>query len=143
MGNSTWITRNMGEQQNTAYRREQVRCARILRDKLGNSQIRQEYEVRYLKIDGTKAPNAYLDVAIPKKKIAIRLMGEIHLKSGKRKMKDWYQEEALKQAGWKVYDLHKDEFPNLWKDKRSPETDKLSKDEVLNRLGLNGTDTNL
>ena len=71
MGNSTWITRNMGEQQNTAYRREQVRCARILRDKLGNSQIRQEYEVRYLKIDGTKAPNAYLDVAIPKKKTII------------------------------------------------------------------------
>jgi len=126
----------MGEQGNTEYRREQVRCARILRDRLGNSAVRQEYTLRNLKIDGARAPNAILDIAIPKEKMAIRLMGKIHDKSKKINLKDWYQGEALIQAGWAVYDFHEDEFPNLWKSKRGAEVDQASKEEVLKALGL-------
>jgi len=136
MGSSNWILRNMGEQGNTEYRREQVRCARILRDKLGNGAVRQEYTLRNLKIDGSKAPNAVLDIAIPKEKMAIRLMGIIHDKSKKRYWGDWYQRESLIQAGWAVYDFHEDEFPNLWKAKRGAEVDQASKEEVLKALGL-------
>jgi len=136
MGNSNWILRNMGDQDNTEYRREQVRCARILRDRLGNNAIRQEYVVRNLKIDGASAPNCVLDIAIPKEKIAIRMMGGIHDKSKKRGIKDWYQKEALAQAKWAVYDFHADEFPNLWKPKRSHEVDMASKEEVLRALGF-------
>lgn len=136
MGNSNWILRNMGEQGNTEYRREQVRCARILRDFLGNSAVRQEYILRDLKIDGERAPNAILDLAIPKEKIAIRMMGKIHDKSKNRNLKDWYQNEALIQAKWAVYDFHEDDFPNLWKPKRSHEVDLASKEEVLRALGF-------
>ncbi len=136
MGSSNWILRNMGEQGNTEYRREQVRCARILRDKLGNSAVRQEYTLRNLKIDGARAPNAILDIAIPKEKMAIRMMGKIHDKSKKINLKDWYQREALIQAGWVVYDFHEDDFPNLWKSKRGAEVDQASKEEVLKALGF-------
>jgi len=136
MGNSNWILRNMGEQGNTEYRREQVRCARILRDRLGNNAVRQEYVLKNLKIDGERAPNAILDIAIPKEKMAIRLMGKIHDKSKKRNLKDWYQGEALIQAKWAVYDFHEDDFPNLWKPKRGAEVDQASKEEVLKALGL-------
>ncbi len=136
MGSSNWILRNMGEQGNTEYRREQVRCARILRDRLGNGAIRQEYTLRNLKIDGARAPNAILDIAIPKEKMAIRMMGKIHDKSKKINLKDWYQREALIQAGWVVYDFHEDDFPNLWKPKRSQEVDQASKEEVLKALGF-------
>lgn len=136
MGSSNWILRNMGEQGNTEYRREQVRCARILRDRLGNGAIRQEYTLRNLKIDGSRAPNAILDIAIPKEKMAIRMMGKIHDKSKKINLKDWYQREALIQAGWVVYDFHEDDFPNLWKPKRSQEVDQASKEEVLKALGF-------
>ena len=138
MGDSNWILRNMGEQGNTEYRREQVRCAKILRDKLGVKNVRQEYILRNLKIDGARAPNCILDIAIPKEKLAIRLMGKIHDVSKKRGIKDWYQGESLIQAGWTVYDFHEDDFPNLWKAKRSQEVDKASKEEVLNALGLLG-----
>jgi len=138
MGDSNWILRNMGEQQNTEYRREQVRCARILRDKLGNNQVKQEYTLRNLKIDGERAPNCILDIAIPKEKMAVRLMGKIHDKSKKRGVKDWYQQESLIQAGWAVYDFHEDDFPNLWKPKRGHEVDQASKEEVLKALGLWG-----
>ena len=136
MGSSNWILRNMGEQGNTEYRREQVRCARILRDRLGNSAVRQEYTLRNLKIDGARAPNAILDIAIPKEKMAIRMMGKIHDKSKKINLKDWYQREALIQAGWVVYDFHEDDFPNLWKPKRGAEVDQASKEEVLKALGF-------
>ena len=136
MMGSNWIMRNMGEQGNTEYRREQVRCARILRDRLGNNAVRQEYILRNLKIDGAKAPNAILDIAIPKEKIAIRMMGKIHDKSKKINLKDWYQGEALIQAGWAVYDFHEDDFPNLWKPKRGAEVDQASKEEVLKALGF-------
>jgi len=136
MGNSNWILRNMGEQGNTEYRREQVRCARILRDRLGSNAIRLEYVVKNLKIDGASAPNCILDIAIPKEKIAIRLMGGIHDKSKKRGLKDWYQKEALAEAKWAVYDFHADEFPNLWNPKRSHEIDMASKEEVLKALGF-------
>jgi len=136
MGSSNWILRNMGEQGNTEYRREQVRCARILRDRLGNGAVRQEYTLRNLKIDGARAPNAILDIAIPKEKMAIRMMGKIHDKSKKINLKDWYQREALIQAGWVVYDFHEDDFPNLWKPKRGAEVDQASKEEVLKALGF-------
>ncbi len=136
MGNSNWILRNMGEQGNTEYRREQVRCARILRDRLGNNAVRQEYTLKNLQIDGERAPNAILDLAIPKEKIAIRMMGKIHDKSKKINLKDWYQREALIQAKWAVYDFHEDDFPNLWKPKRGAEVDQASKEEVLKALGF-------
>lgn len=125
----------MGEQGNTEYRREQVRCARILRDRLGVSLVRQEYVVKNLKIDGASAPNCILDIAIPSEKIAIRLMGAIHNKK-KRGIKDWYQKEALTQAKWAVYDFNENNFPNLWNPKRSYEIDMASKEEVLRALGM-------
>ena len=136
MGSSNWILRNMGEQGNTEYRREQVRCARILRDKLGNNNVKQEYTIRNLKIDGARVPNCILDIAIPKERIAIRLMGKIHDKSKKRGIRDWYQRESLIQAKWTVYDFHQDDFPNLWKPKRGLEVDQASKEEVLKALGF-------
>ena len=109
-----FINKNMGESGNTEYRKEQVKTTHILRNIYPELDIVQEYEVDNLTIDGIPTSHCVLDIAIPSKKVAIRLMGGIHQMSKSRRRKDEFQEEALLEAGWIVIDMIADEYPNLW-----------------------------
>ena len=109
-----FINKNMGEAGNTEYRKEQVKTTHILRNIYPQLQITQEYEVDNLTLDGTPTAHCVLDIAIPSKKIAIRLMGGVHQASKSRIRKDEFQKEALMESGWKVIDMVADEYPNLW-----------------------------
>ena len=62
------------------------------------------------------------------------MMGEIHQGSKRVRMKDQYQMYALEEAGWKVIDMIKDEFPAVWS--KSKKEDKLNeaKKEILDML---------
>jgi very-short-patch-repair endonuclease len=115
MGKSNYfINKNMGEACNTEYRKEQVKTTNILRNIYPQLKIVQEYEVYDLTLDGTPTSHCVLDIAIPSKKIAIRLMGGIHQVSKSRIRKDEFQKESLLESGWKVIDMIADEYPNLW-----------------------------
>lgn len=109
-----FINKNMGESGNTEYRKEQVKTTHILRNMYPELDIIQEYEVDNLTIDGVPTSHCVLDIAIPSKKIAIRLMGGVHQMSKSRRRKDEFQEEALLENGWMVIDMIADEYPNLW-----------------------------
>lgn len=109
-----FINKNMGESNNTEYRKEQVKTTKILRKLYPELIITQEYEVNNLTLDGTPTNHCVLDIAIPSKKIAIRLMGGIHQISKSRIRKDEFQMYALEEIGWKVIDMIADEYPNLW-----------------------------
>jgi very-short-patch-repair endonuclease len=96
----------------TEYRDEQLLATEILKVLFPKDSysIRQEEPVEECK--------AVLDIAIiPKsetlKRIAIRMMGEIH-EGNRKKIKDEDQKTMLIQQGWRVYDFWKDRMPNLW-----------------------------
>jgi|TARA_B110001454_G_scaffold154542_1_gene143840 hypothetical protein len=109
-----FINKNMGEACNTEYRKEQVKTTRILKELYPKLSIVQEYKVDQLTLDGTPTSHCVLDIAIPSKKIAIRLMGGIHQASKSRIRKDDFQKEALIESKWIVIDMIADEYPNLW-----------------------------
>tara|TARA_B100000745_G_scaffold285553_1_gene220867 strand:+ start:421 stop:846 length:426 start_codon:yes stop_codon:yes gene_type:complete len=133
MKGKVFIDRNMAKGQKD-YRPEQMKTTKILRDEFPKLDIRQEHLVNNLEIDGHKVAPAILDIAIISPKIAIRMMGEIHQGSKRVRMKDQYQMYALENAGWKVIDMIKDEFPAVWN--RSKKDDKLNeaKEEILTML---------
>ena len=109
-----FINKNMGDACNTEYRKEQVKTTQILRNLYPELSIVQEYEVNKLTLDGIPTAHCVLDIAIPSKKIAIRLMGGIHQVSKSRIRKDEFQKEALMESKWTVIDMIADEYPNLW-----------------------------
>ena len=117
------------------YRPEQMKVQKILHEEFPELEIRLEYSVGGLKIDGHPCAGAVLDIAVLGYKVAIRMMGEIHQWSKKSRVKDQYQMYALEEAGWTVLDFIKDEFPAVWN--RSKKEEKLyeAKKEVLDRLG--------
>jgi len=132
----------MGIQGNTEYRPEQMRAEKILSDVFVPEYVFTEYKVRQLEIDKMPTHMAILDLAIVvprtvsrRKNRAIRLMGGIHLSSETQRKKDSWQKVALIEADWEVIDFWEDKMPNLWSKKRSEETDKLARDEVLKRIG--------
>ena len=114
-----FINRKMGEVCNTEFRKEQVKTTMILRKIYPQLKILQEYKVSDLTIDGVPANHCVLDIAIPVKKVAIRLMGGIHQISKSRVRKDEWQKQALMESGWTVIDMVADEYPNLWGSKDS------------------------
>ena len=116
------------------YRPEQMKVQKILHEEFPELEIRLEYSVGGLKIDGHPCASAVLDIAVLGYKVAIRMMGEIHQWSKKSRVKDQYQMYALEEAGWTVIDFIKDEFPAVWN--RSKKEVKLNeaKKEVLDKL---------
>ena len=133
MKGKKFIDKNMASGQKD-YRPEQMKTTKVLRTEFPDLDVRQEYRVSYLKIDGHGVAPAVLDIAIMNPKIAIRMMGEIHQGSKRVRMKDQYQMYALEEAGWKVIDMIKDEFPAVWS--KSKKEDKLNeaKQEILDML---------
>lgn len=124
----------MREKNDNAYRTEQIRATKIIRDLyVGTGDVIQEYGVSGLTIDGKPYPDAKPDIAIPADKIAIRLMGPPHEKKN-RKDKDWFQKTALEALGWVVVDFWYNEMPNLWAETRTELTDKLAPVEVMEKL---------
>ena len=110
------------------YRPEQMRCKKILENFLHVS-IDTEYRVTNLTIDGYKTKDAILDIAIPKKKLAIRMNGGIHKATKRARDHDENQKYALEEAGWKVIDFFEDEFPLLWDTKKD-----IKDEEVINEV---------
>ena len=116
------------------YRPEQMKVQKILHEEFPELEIRLEYSVGGLKIDGHPCASAVLDIAVLGYKVAIRMMGEIHQWSKKSRVKDQYQMYALEEAGWTVIDFIKDEFPAVWNRSKKEEKLKEAKNEVLDRL---------
>ena len=94
MKGKKFIDKNMASGQKD-YRPEQMKTTKVLRMEFPDLDIRQEYRVSCLKIDGHGVAPAVLDIAILNPKIAIRMMGEIHQGSKRVRMKDQYQMYAL------------------------------------------------
>lgn len=131
MGND-FARRNMVD---TEYRPEQ----RFTRDFLFKLHpewaIKLELPVNKLTIDGKPARPCILDIAVTNEKIAIRLNGGYHHVSDRQQTKDFYQKEALIQAGWRVLDFNDYDMPNTWKKKKNEETVKLAEEEIIKQLG--------
>ena len=116
------------------YRPEQMKVQKILHEEFPELEIRLEYSVGGLKIDGHPCASAVLDIAVLGYKVAIRMMGEIHQWSKKSRVKDQYQMYALEEAGCTVIDFIKDEFPAVWNRSKKEEKLNEAKNEVLDRL---------
>jgi len=101
-----------------------------------------EYRISGLTIDGKPYRSAVLDIAVFLSivgQLAIRLNGGYHFVSTKQRTKDDFQKTALEQAGWEVVDFNDYDMPNLFKKKRSTETDKLAEEEIRRQLGKTTT----
>ena len=116
------------------FRPERMKVERILHEEFPDLEIRLEFPVNNLKIDGHPCAGAVLDIAILGYKVAIRMMGEIHQWSKKSRVKDQYQLYALEEAGWQVIDFIKDEFPAVWNKSKKEVKLNEAKKEVLDRL---------
>lgn len=129
MGND-FARRNMWD---TDYRPEQQFARDFLAIWHPNLSLNLEYGVKNLKIDDKSYRKCRLDIAIPKEMIAIRLNGGYH--RGQQSIKDEFQKVALQQAGWVVIDFDFYKMPNLFKKKKSEETVKLAKEEIVKQFG--------
>lgn len=114
----------------SSYRPEQTFTRDFLANLYPLTIIKTEYAVRNLTIDGKPAKPCTLDLAMPEKKIAIRLNGGYHFSSNRQESKDEMQKEALKQAGWTVWDFDSYKMVNLFKKKKNLETVKLAWQEI-------------
>lgn len=121
-----------GEGKGKRDRPEQVRCKKILENYLKIS-IDSEYPIGHLTIDGYPTKNAVLDLAIPSKKLAIRLNGGIHKSSKRQKDHDEDQKYALEESGWRVIDFFEDEFPLLWNTRKDIKSEEVI-NEVINNI---------
>lgn len=130
MGNE-FARKNMWE---SDYRPEQLFTRDFLSELHPEWVIKTEYPIDRLTLDGKPWRPCRLDIAIIDIKMAIRLNGGYHFSSGVQRNKDEYQKEALKQAGWHVFDFDSHMMPNLFKKKKSEETVKLAQEEILKQL---------
>ena len=99
------------------YRPEQIFVRDYIASENITLKINLEYPIRDLKIDGKPYRKCILDIAIPEKKVAIRLNGGYHHVSSRQQLKDELQKEALEQLGWKVVDFDSYRMPHLFKAK--------------------------
>ncbi len=129
---NNFARRNMWD---SDYRQEQIFTRDFLAKLYPEWEIKQEYPVKNLTIDGKRARPCILDIAVPKEMIAIRLNGEYHFTSGRQQLKDEFQKEALQQAGWDVLDFDCFKMINLFKKNKKEETVKLAEGEILKQLG--------
>lgn len=114
------------------YRPEQIIVNNYILDKFPNLTTKMEFKLK-LELDGKHYRQCKLDIAIPSKKIGIRLNGGYHFNSNRQETKDEFQKEALRQMGWSVIDLDHYNLPNLFKKKK---TLKLIEDELGEYLGF-------
>jgi len=129
VGNS-FATKNMWD---SDYRPEQMFTLQYLADNNPKWIIKTEHLVTKLTLDGSKRPNATLDIAVTSpEKIAIRLNGAYHFVSARQELKDEFQKISLEQAGWEVVDLDHHMLPYLFRVKKtsSDKTLKLAIEEL-------------
>ncbi len=119
----------------SSYRPEQMFACDFLSKIMPEVEIKLEYKVKNLTIDGDPTKPCTLDIAIPEKMMAIRMNGGYHFSSGRQRTKDEFQKEALIQAGWRVIDFDYHLMPNLFKKSKNIETVKLSEEEILRYMG--------
>jgi very-short-patch-repair endonuclease len=116
------------------YRPEQL----FVRDYLASNNITLkiilEYPIRNLLLDGKPYRKCILDIAMPEKKIGIRLNGGYHHVSSRQQTKDEFQKEALKQMGWKIVDFDSYKMPYLFKAKYNDKTVKFVIEEIENEM---------
>lgn len=119
---------------NDSYRPEQIFTRDFLINKYPNIKIKLEYRVSGLTLDGKPYRGSVLDIAIPDKKIGIRLNGGYHHVSSRQQLKDEFQKEALEQAGWNIVDFNDYSMPNLFKGKYDDKRIKLIEEEIIKEL---------
>lgn len=119
----------------SSYRPEQMFVRDYLNKKYPNTIIKLEYTVNGLTVDGKPYRKCILDIAVPSKKIAIRLNGGYHHISSRQQTKDEYQKYALEESGWKVLDFDDYKMPYLFKAKYNDKTLKLVEQEVEQMIG--------
>ena len=112
------------------YRPEQIFVRDFIAIQNITIKINLEYHVKNLKIDGKPYRKCILDIALPEKKIGIRLNGGYHHVSSRQQLKDELQKEALEQSGWKVLDFDSYKMPYLFKAKYNDKTVKLVVEEI-------------
>ena len=117
------------------YRDEQFFVRDWLAEKYPDLIIKSEYRIDKLTLEGKPWRGCVLDIAIPSKKIAIRLNGGYHFNSTKQRSRDDFQLEALKEGGWTVFDLDHYKMGCLFKKKKNDETIKCAKLELEKHLG--------
>lgn len=115
-------------------RPEQLFVVAHLRQKYPNWNIQTEYPVNNLFLDDKPFGRCILDIAIPYKKIGIRMNGGYHHVSKRQSDKDEYQKTALQQSGWKIFDFDDFMMPNVFKKKKNEATIKLAINEIENQL---------
>jgi len=138
-GRMSHIRRNMKEE-NTAYRPEQMLCAKILREMLKDDyEVKLEFPVILKPFDNLDVRGAIPDIVVIGKgmkshhRIVIRLMGEIHDKP-KKKIKDEDQKLVLMHNGWKVFDFNWYDMPELWNQKKY--TIEQAKDSIIRNFKI-------
>ena len=119
--------------QGTEYRSEQVFAYDLIRSYYPTYTVKMEHELHDLHdVDGVKAKFCQPDITVcfgvkcgtkhDKKKIAIRLNGEVHDRST-QKMKDEDQRIVLEGNGWQVVDFWYFKMPNLFDSNRTEKKD--------------------
>ena len=136
MGND-FARKNMWDSE---YRPEQIFTRDYILKKHPNLIIKLEYPQSQLKLDGKPYRKCILDIAIPSKKIAIRLNGGYHHISSRQGLKDEFQKEALLQSGWVVIDFDSYKMPNLFNGIHNDKTIKSVEEEVESMLESEGND---
>lgn len=131
MGNS-YARRNMWD---SDYRPEQLLTRDILNELYPKLTIKLEFFIENLTLDGKPYRSSKPDIVISSKKIIIRLNGMYHYTSARQADKDFYQRNALEQAGWEVIDFDCRKMENLYKNHWTEKTFKLAREEIIEQLG--------
>ncbi len=131
MGNE-FARKNMWDSE---YRPEQLFTRDYIMKKHPSLDVKLEYPQSKLELDGKPYRKCILDIAIPSRKIAIRLNGGYHFSSSRQGLKDEFQKEALSQAGWNVIDFDSHKMPNLFKQKYNGKTIESVEEEIESMLG--------
>lgn len=114
--NKQWARRNMGMMGNTEYRKEQMFLADKIRVMFPEYDIKLEEPLENLMtIDEISCRFCVLDILVEtnSRKIAIRMMGEIH-RGSKKTLKDEDQKIVLEGNGYEVRDVWYDEHDEFW-----------------------------
>ena len=114
--NKQWARKNMGMIGNIEYRKEQMFLADKIRVSCPECDVKLEEPLENLMtIDEISCRFCVLDILVlsHSRKIAIRMMGEIH-GGNKKTLKDEDQKIVLEGNGYEVKDVWWDEYPEFW-----------------------------
>ncbi len=120
-----------------SYRPEQYFTRDFLAEKYPFLEIKTEFHIKGLTLDGKPYRNCKPDIAVVEKKLIIRINGMYHYKSPRQQLKDEFQKKALEQAGWYVIDFDCRTMEYLFRVKRKSSDTTLNKamEEIEKVLG--------